>query len=59
MKNWKTTLLGAGTICTSLGHLLTGVASGDFSGLVTDVPAMLAGLGLIFARDAAPTTPAA
>lgn len=61
MANWKTTLLGAGTICTSLGHLLTGVANGDLTGLVTDIPAIMAGAGLIFAHDApaAPAKPAA
>lgn len=58
MQNWKTTLLGAGAVCTAVGHLLTGAASGDFSGLVTDVPAILAGVGLIFAHDA-PAKPAA
>jgi hypothetical protein len=58
MQNWKTTLLGAGTICTSLGHLLTGVAGGDLTGLVSDIPAILAGVGLIFAHDASPAKPA-
>ena len=49
--NWKTTLMGAAAILTSGGHLLGSVASGDFGSIGTDGSAILAGLGLLFAKD--------
>lgn len=52
MTNWKTTALGASAVLTAGGHLLHAVASGDFSTIATDLPALLAGIGLLFAPDA-------
>jgi len=54
LTNWKTTLAGAATILTALGdiasHLSTGsVGSGSIE---TDVVTILAGLGLVAAKDA-------
>ena len=50
--NWKTTAAGIAAVLTALGHLLHALATGDSSTLVTDVPAIIAGIGLIFAKDA-------
>lgn len=57
--NWKTTLLGVGAVCTAVGHLANAIAGGDLTALASDLPAILAGVGLIFARDAKPAAPAA
>lgn len=54
LTNWKTTLAGAAAILTALGdiagHLSTGnVGSGSIE---TDVVTILAGIGLVAAKDA-------
>jgi hypothetical protein len=56
LANWKTTVAGIAAVMTALGHLLHALATGDSSTLVTDVPAIIAGIGLIFAKDSS-TTP--
>lgn len=53
LTNWKTTMLGTGAILTAAGHLLSHIGVGDTSVLATDLPALLAGFGLIFGKDAA------
>ena len=52
-KNWRTTLAGLGAVSLGLGHLLTHLAAGDTSTLATDLPAIIAGVGLLFGEDAA------
>lgn len=49
--NWKTSAAGLATILTAAAHLLTALASGDFSALATDIPLVLAGLVGLFAKD--------
>lgn len=49
--NWKTTVAGIGAALTAVGAIVTGIASGDFSVLASNVPALIAGLGLLFAKD--------
>lgn len=49
--NYKTTLLGSAAILGAAGHLLSGVANGDFSTLGTDGPIIMAGLMGLFAKD--------
>lgn len=53
LMNWKTTIAGIGALLTSTGHLLTNLASGDTSSIATDLPMIMAALGLLFAKDAA------
>lgn len=50
MLNWKTTLAGVAAIFTAFGTLFTN-GSFDISHLATAFPAIIAGLGLIFAKD--------
>lgn len=51
MFNWKTTLAGVSAIFAAVGSLFTTAGSIDFSHLSTILPAILAGFGLIFAKD--------
>jgi hypothetical protein len=50
-KNWKTTLAGVAAMLTAAGHLAGAVSDGNFSTLGTDGSMILAGLGLLFAKD--------
>ncbi len=50
--NWTTTLAGLGAILTAGGHLITALTTGDTSALGHDIPAIIAGAGLILAKDA-------
>lgn len=55
MKNRNTTMLGIASILTAAGGLLTALFDGDPSTLPdysTAVAAVLAGVGLIMAKDA-------
>jgi hypothetical protein len=55
MKNRNTTIAGIGSILVALGALLTALFDGDAATLPdypTAVAAIVAGLGLIFAKDA-------
>lgn len=52
LMSWKTTIAGFGALLTSLGHLLTNLANGDTSSIATDLPMILAAIGLIAAKDA-------
>lgn len=47
MKNWKTTLTGASALLAVIAHVVT-VGHLEFA---TDVPAILAAVGLIAAKD--------
>jgi len=49
--NWKTTLLGAGALFSALGSMLTDLASGDTSHILTYVTAIMTAAGVIFAKD--------
>ena len=51
MNNWKTTIAGIGAALAAVSHLLLAIKSGDTSSLVADVTAIMAGIGLIFAKD--------
>ena len=51
MKSWKTTLAGVGAILGSLGALAKGIADGDKTLIGTSISGIVAGVGLIFARD--------
>jgi hypothetical protein len=52
LSNWKTGIAGTGAALTAAGHMLTHLSNGDTSTLATDLPLLLAGLGLIFGKDA-------
>lgn len=53
LANWKTTAAGAAAILTALADMATALSHGTISGnLSTDVTAILAGVGLLFAKDA-------
>ena len=49
--NWKTTIAGLATICTSLGVIFAGLKSGDTSSIGTQIPVILAGVTGLFAKD--------
>ena len=54
MKSWKTTVTGIAAILTAVGAALTAVFDADPAtniDIATTVSAVMAGLGLIFARD--------
>lgn len=51
MFNWKTTIAGVSAIFAAIGSLFTATGTIDLSHLSTVLPAVLAGLGLIFAKD--------
>lgn len=50
-RSWKTTAAGVGSLLTAAGMLIQGLASGGDVDYKTIIPAVLAGLGLLFARD--------
>lgn len=52
LTNWKTTALGLGAALSAAGTILTHLASGDTAVLATALPGLLAGLGLLFGKDA-------
>lgn len=57
LTNWKTTAAGVASILTALADLATAFSQGNISGnLATDVTAIIAGVGLLFAKDASSTT---
>jgi hypothetical protein len=59
--NWKTTAAGVAAILTALADMALAFSHGTISGnLSADAAGILAGIGLIFARDAsAPSVPTA
>lgn len=53
MTNWKTTAAGIGAILGALADIATGLGHGTITtNLTTDVAAIIAGVGLILAKDA-------
>ena len=51
--NWQTTVAGLGVLVTTLTHLFTTFSAGGLgTSLYTDITALIAGFGLIFAKDA-------
>ena len=56
LTNWKTTAAGVAAILTALADMVTALSQGSISGTLTaDVTGIIAGLGLIFAKDATAT----
>lgn len=51
MFNWKTTVAGISAIAAAIGSLFAANGTIDWSHLSTVIPAVLAGLGLMFAKD--------
>lgn len=56
MKNWKTTVAGIGAVLVAAGSAMKSLASGQPVDFATVVPAVMAGIGLIFAHDASTPT---
>ena len=54
LTNWKTTLAGVAALFLAVGALLKGLAVGDTSTLMQNVSLIIAGFGMIFAKDATP-----
>lgn len=54
LQNWKTTLAGTGMLLGAIAHLLTALSNGDTSTIWHDYLAIIAGWGLIAAKDAKP-----
>lgn len=52
MSNWKTTVAGIGSILVAVGTVVSGVANGTPVDWSTAIAAIMAGIGLIAARDA-------
>ncbi len=55
IRNWRTTVMGIGSIMTGVGDLLGQLGHGHFQSenLGPDVTAILLGFGFLFARDSA------
>lgn len=51
MKSWKTSLGGTGAILAGLGAIATGISKDDYSVIAAALPAIIAGFGLLAARD--------
>ena len=49
--NWKTTALGIFGLLAAVGALGNAALSGDFSTVHAQLPAILASIGLLFAKD--------
>lgn len=48
--NWKTTAGGVGAVLAGLAAVLKGLSTGDWS-VLAGLPGLIAGVGLIFAKD--------
>ena len=53
MSNWKTTTAGVGAILTAVGTVAVALAHGTQVDWSTAIAAIMAGIGLIAAKDAA------
>lgn len=55
IRNWRTTVMGIGSIMTGVGDLLGQLGHGHFQSenLGPDVTAIMLGIGFLFARDSA------
>lgn len=51
LKNWKTTLAGVSAILTAVAALLHDVSTGNYSNLVPEIGTIVAGIGLLHAKD--------
>ncbi len=51
MKNWKTTTGGIGGLLGAIGDILLGLAHGTPINWGVDIPLILTGAGLLFAKD--------
>jgi hypothetical protein len=49
--SWKTNTAGIGAILGALGAICTGIAHDNFGAVATALPALIAGIGLLCARD--------
>lgn len=56
MKNWKTTVAGIGAILVAVGSAAKSFATGAPIDIPTVVASVMAGIGLILAKDAATPT---
>jgi len=52
MNNWKTTTAGIGAILVAVGTVVTGLANGTPIDWSACIAAVMAGIGLIAAKDA-------
>lgn len=50
--SWKTTVLGVAAILGGLAHLLNALANGDTGTILQDWSSIVAGIGLVVAKDA-------
>lgn len=50
-RNWKTTLAGLGMLLTAAAQIVTALASGTMPDWEKVVPLVIAGLGLLLAKD--------
>ena len=58
LTNWKTTAAGLAAILSALADVATSASHGTISGnLSTDITAAIAGIGLLFAKDASTPGP--
>ena len=51
LKSWKTTCAGLAAILTALANILQSIATGTSCDYQMAITGMLAGFGLLFARD--------
>lgn len=56
MSNWKTTAAGIGAILTAVGTVVVALAHGTTVDWSTAIAAIMAGIGLIAAKDAKGTS---
>jgi len=58
MRSWKTTVAGLGAILVALGSVLTQLAEGGMASVdwAVVIPAVIAGIGLLLARDSDKTS---
>jgi len=60
MNNRNTTVAGIGAICVAIGGVLTAMFDGDpatTADFASAIAAVIAGIGLILAKDAKPSDP--
>lgn len=50
-RSWKTNAAGVGAILAALGAICTGVSKDDYAVIGASLPALIAGIGLLCARD--------
>lgn len=50
-RSWKTSAAGVGALLVALGQVIAAIANGNMNEAAAALPALIAGLGLLFARD--------